>query len=129
MGGIGWTPKENEVTTPKLPPPPPWQAQSRSLSASAEATSWRPSAVTRLTDFRLSAVRPYLRAKTPTPPPSVRPAMPTVGHEPPGSSIPWPPMALYTSIRRAPAPTTPVVPETEIAERLVTSMTSPSQLE
>ena len=52
------------------------------------------SAVTMSTERMLSVVIPYLRAKTPMPPPSARPAMPTVGHDPPGSRRPRAPMTL-----------------------------------
>ena len=38
------------------------------------------------------------------PPPSVKPPMPTDGHEPPGMHTPWPPSVAYTSARRQPAP-------------------------
>ena len=45
-----------------------------------------PSAVTICTSSRLSQVRPEARAVTPMPPPSVSPAMPTVGQDPPGTA-------------------------------------------
>src|SRR6516164_5489474 len=80
--------KVNEVTTPKLPPPPPRQAQNRSgLVLALHVLSW-PSAVTICRDFTLSLVRPYARDTTPTPPPRVSPAMPTVGQDPPGTARP-----------------------------------------
>ena len=42
------------------------------------AVTIRPSAVTTSTETRLSIVRPYLRTSQPIPPPSVRPAIPTL---------------------------------------------------
>src|SRR5450432_1111561 len=80
--------KVNEVTTPKLPPPPPRNAQKRSALERASQVSTRPSATTTWAERRLSHVRPNLRPSTPTPPPRVKPEMPTVGHEPAGSTTP-----------------------------------------
>ena len=94
MSGIGWASKVNDVTTPKLPPPPPLDAHSRSACSAGSAVTTRESAVTISTDRRLSQVSPYLRPKTPMPPPRVSPAMPTVGHEPPGRRRPEPPSVL-----------------------------------
>ncbi len=127
MGGTGCTPNVNDVTTPKLPPPPPRQAQNRSSLADADAVSSRPSAVTTSSDCTLSHVSPKLRPNTPTPPPNVSPAMPTVGHDPPGSTTPDCPRVLYTSINRAPAPTTAVARSwaTVTVAIRVTSTTSP----
>ena len=39
------------------------------------------------------------------PPPRASPAMPTVGHDPPGSRSPCAAKSLYTSINSVPAPT------------------------
>src|SRR6185437_9078775 len=88
--GAGIVRNVNEVTTPKFPPPPPWQAQNRSLlcCGSALAVSTAPFAVTICNDSRLSQVSPYARAVTPMPPPRARPAMPTVGQDPPGTARP-----------------------------------------
>src|SRR5450756_2558775 len=86
--GAGWVRKLNQAATPKLPPPPPRQAQYRSACSVGLAVSTLPFAVTISTDSRASQVRPYARAVTPTPPPSVRPEMPTVGQEPPGTARP-----------------------------------------
>src|SRR5215813_13187543 len=84
----GWVRKVNEVTTPKLPPPPPRQAQNRSAFwVESHVLTW-PSAVTICSDFTLSLVSPKARDTTPTPPPRVRPAIPTVGHDPPGTPRP-----------------------------------------
>src|SRR6266567_1555538 len=85
----GCTRKVNEVTTPKLPPLPPRSAQKRSALWLASQVSTRPSASTTWAARRLSQVKPYLRPSTPIPPPSVRPAIPTVGQEPAGSTIPY----------------------------------------
>src|SRR5919112_3521004 len=76
--------KTKRVTIPKFPPPPPRSAQKRSACSLALAVTTRPSANTTVASRRLSQVRPYLRAETPIPPPCVDPAMPTVGHVPPG---------------------------------------------
>ena len=64
------------VATPKLPPPPRI-AQNRSGSFSASTCSTRPSAVTTSAASRSSTVRPCLRTRNPTPPPSVMPPIPT----------------------------------------------------
>src|ERR1700722_13681241 len=81
--------KLNDVATPKLPPPPPWLAQYRSLWALvALQVRMLPSAVTISTCSIASEVRPNARASTPMPPPSARPARPTVGQEPPGTALP-----------------------------------------
>ena len=92
--GIGWTLNVNDVTMPKLPPPPPRLAQYRSLWLLGEHRRKDPSAVTIASEAMLSQVIPYARPKMPIPPPSARPAMPTVGHEPPGSSTPDAPSRL-----------------------------------
>ena len=64
------------VATPKLPPPPRI-AQKRSGWVSASTCRSSPSAVTTSAASRSSIVRPYLRTRNPTPPPSVIPPMPT----------------------------------------------------
>src|SRR2546422_2397688 len=86
LTGCAW--KVNEVTTPKLPPPPPRSAQKRSGSWFALQVSRRPSATTTCAACKVSQVRPNLRPRTPTPPPMVRPATPTVAQEPAGSTRP-----------------------------------------
>ena len=95
----------NEVATPKLPPPPPREAQYRSLSRAWSQSRIRPSAVTICTESRLSQVRPKARDTTPMPPPSVSPAIPTVGHEPPGTAALSAASLEYMSISKAPDPT------------------------
>ncbi len=76
--------KRNDVTTPKLPPPPPRLAQKRSAFSDALHVRTRPDASTSVRPTMLSDVVPCRRELKPTPPPSASPAMPTVGHEPPG---------------------------------------------
>ena len=65
----------NAVATPKLPPPPR-RPQNSSGSVSASTRMRSPSAVTSSTESRLSTVRPCLRIRCPSPPPSVSPPMP-----------------------------------------------------
>src|ERR1700722_694596 len=86
--GIGCVVNVNSVTTPKLPPAPPFSAHSRSGSEPASTERSVPSAVTIRTALRLSIVSPRCRAASPNPPPSVTPAIPTDGHEPPGTVTP-----------------------------------------
>ena len=57
-----------------------------------------------------SQVSPMARVSTPTPPPSVSPAIPTVAHDPPAIARPWSLRAAYTGARAAPAPTVAVLP-------------------
>jgi hypothetical protein len=57
-----------------------------------------------------SQVSPMARVSTPTPPPSVSPATPTVAHDPPAIARPWSLRAAYTGARAAPAPTVAVLP-------------------
>src|SRR5436305_864267 len=76
--------KTNRVTMPKFPPPPPRRAQYRSGYRLALHTTALPSARTTVASSRLSHVSPNFREAKPTPPPSARPPMPTVGHDPPG---------------------------------------------
>src|SRR5258708_7887471 len=66
------------------------------------------------------------RVTMPKLPPSVSPAMPTVGHDPPGITRPWANMPLYTSIRRAPAPMAAVVPDTTTSSNGVSATISPA---
>src|SRR5579859_2889381 len=110
---------------PKFPPPPPWHAQNRSLLLVESQTRTLPSASTILTDSRLSQVRPYWRDSTPTPPPNVSPASPTVGQEPPGTASPSAARRPYRPIRSRPAPIV-TVPAAWVKELiLLTSMISP----
>ena len=87
--GPGWVFIVKEVAMPKLPPPPPRQAQYSSSLPPALALRTLPSAVTTWIALTLSRVSPYLRAARPIPPPRARPAIPTVGQEPPGTVSPW----------------------------------------
>jgi hypothetical protein len=80
----GYVMNTRSVTIPKLPPPPPRQAQKRSAFSSSLQVRRRPSAVTSVSSWSASQVRPCLREMNPTPPPSVMPAMPTVGQDPEG---------------------------------------------
>ena len=85
------------VTTPKFPPPPR-TAQNRSGCSVSLAISWRPSAVTISTAMSASIVRPCFRTSQPTPPPRVRPAMPTEPVSPKGVARPWAAAASVNSI-------------------------------
>src|SRR5919199_3213199 len=86
--GAGTVSNVNDVTMPKLPPPPPRNAQNRSGCADKDAVRDRPSAVTTCAEISRSQVSPYLRDSTPSPPPRVRPAMPTDGQVPAGKHLP-----------------------------------------
>lgn len=90
-----------------------------------------PSAVTIVSERRLSQVRPSLREAKPTPPPSARPAMPTVGHEPAGIVTPCCASLAYTSSSRAPAPTLalPRARSKTTPSRRETSITTPLVVE
>ena len=101
----GWVASSRAVTTPKLPPPPPRQAQRRSGFVTGSAVTTRPSAVTIRTERMLSQVAPNARAANPTPPPSARPEIPTVGHDPVGTARPLAASAVIRSIASTPAPT------------------------
>ena len=92
----GWRRNTNRVTTPKLPPPPR-TAQKRSGLRCSLAVTIRPSAVTSSTETRLSIVRPCLRTSQPIPPPSVRPASPTLPVSPNGVASPWAAAAVVYS--------------------------------
>ena len=83
--GCAWNSKE--VTTPKLLPAPRTAQKRSSFSVALALRSW-PSAVTMSTESRLSIERPCLRRRWPTPPCSVRPAMPVVETTPPGTASP-----------------------------------------
>src|SRR6185437_5316307 len=132
--GAGWVRKVNSVTTPKLPPPPPRQAQNKPASTPAEPAEQSctaPSAVTICTPTMLSQLRPNSRDTTPTPPPSASPAIPTVGHDPPGTASPCAASWLYRSISSVPAPTrtVPAPASTLTRDSLLTSITSPVELD
>ena len=85
----GETRRRKSVTIPKFRPPPPRQAQKRSALCRASQLSSRPSAVTIRSDSTLSEVVPSLREASPIPPPSARPPIPTVAHEPAGIVAPF----------------------------------------
>ena len=118
---------ENEVTTPKFPPPPRI-AQKSSGSRSASTCTTEPSARTTVAETRWSIVSPYVRVRCPVPPPSVRPPTPVVPMIPTGTASPCAWVAASTSLSSAPpwtrtmrAPGSTVI--SDICER---SMTSPS---
>ena len=110
----------NVVTMPKLPPPPR-SAQNRSAFSSSLACTSVPSAVTMSAEIRLSQVRPCVRARWPSPPPSVKPAIPVLDTRPPVTARPnacvsWskpfqvrPPWAL--AVLRTGSTTTPCIGE------------------
>ena len=114
----------NDVTTPRCPPPPPRSAQNRSGCWVGLAVTTEPLASTTRIEVTASQVSPCARVSTPTPPPWVRPAMPTVGHEPPAIPRPRVPSASYTWTREAPAPTVADVPLSETLLSRRTSTTS-----
>ena len=114
----------NDVTTPRWPPPPPRRAQKRSGSRLGLAVTTRPSASTTFMAVTASLVSPWARVSTPTPPPWVSPAMPTVGQEPPAIPRPRVPSPSYTWTREAPAPMVAVVPLRETRWSGRTSTTS-----
>src|SRR5258707_2041995 len=72
----------NDVAIPKFPPPPR-RPQKRSGFSAELAFKNLPSAVTTLTESRLSQARPCLRTSHPKPPPSVRPGTPVEEIYPP----------------------------------------------
>ena len=119
----------NDVATPKLPPPPPRQAQNRSLFwLAVQVRAW-PSAVTIWTAWRLSLARPKARDSTPTPPPRVSPATPTVAQDPPGTARPRAASRWYMSMSRSPVPTWTDPPLTRKEFIAVTSTMSPLVLD
>ena len=93
-----WARNWKEATTPKLPPPPR-RAQKRSSFSSALAVSTLPSAVTVSQDSTLSIVIPNFRISHPTPPPSVRPAIPVLETMPAGTASPKTWVSRSTSLR------------------------------
>src|SRR3954469_17305304 len=123
----GWQRNENDVTTPKLPPPPRI-AQKSSGSRSASTATTEPSASTTVALTRLSIVSPYARVRWPIPPPSVRPPTPVVPMTPAGTAQPCSWVAASTWLSFAPPPTRTIralasTSTVSIAER---SRTSPS---
>ncbi|MCQ0005176.1 hypothetical protein LUX73_11100 [Actinomadura madurae] len=85
--------------------------------------------MTTWTDSRTSHDSPYARDVTPSPPPSVRPATPTVGQLPEGTLTPSSASLSYTSIRRVPAPTTACSPSRRTPSMGDTSITSPGPVD
>ena len=71
---------ENDVWMPKLPPPPPRQAQNKSGFSVALSVLICPSAVTISLAINWSQPRPCSRMFKPMPPPSRKPAAPTVSN-------------------------------------------------
>ena len=67
----------NRVTTPKLPPPPRIAQNRSGMRRRRRPAASSPSAVTSSAASRSSIVSPCLRARKPTPPPSVMPPIPT----------------------------------------------------
>src|SRR5690606_16790150 len=104
IGPTGWSRNTNDVATPKLPPPP-CNPQNSSGFSSSLAVTWRPSAVTRSTDTRLSQARPCERSSQPDPPPSVKSATPVVETRPPVVASPCSWAARSNSPHVTPAPT------------------------
>ncbi len=86
--GAGTDAKTSEVTTPIVPLPPPRSAQNSSGSNSSSQSTIRPSPSTTRAARSASQVSPCARPSTPSPPPSVRPAMPTAGPQPAGIVTP-----------------------------------------
>src|SRR5206468_9553925 len=72
----------SSVTIPKWPFPPPRELQSKSGSSFESRIIHAPSTI--LTLRRWSQVKPHFLANIPYPPPSVRPARPTVLQDPAG---------------------------------------------
>lgn len=126
QAGAGWVRIRNSVTTPNWALPPPRSAQNRSGSRRASTSRIRPSAVTIRAPVRLSLVSPYARLTTPMPPPSARPATPTVGHDPAGTVRRRAVSRSYTSMSFAPAPICAVPPGDIDTDAIgCTSTTSP----
>ncbi|QZO02553.1 hypothetical protein K6K41_18115 [Chenggangzhangella methanolivorans] len=94
----------NEVLTPKLPPPPPRKPQNRFGSAPCDTERTAPSAVTISAPVIASEPTPKRRMLKPMPPPSMKPAMPTVGQRPWVMARPAARSPAATSRLRQPAP-------------------------
>ena len=86
--GAATVAKASAVTTPKRAPPAPRSAQNRSGSRSASQVTERPSGSVTCAARRASEVSPWRRPRIPSPPPRVRPAMPTSGPQPAGIVTP-----------------------------------------
>src|SRR4029450_1972328 len=93
----------SDAAMPKLPPPPRI-AQKRSGFSSAAARTTRPSASTISAARRLSRARPYFGISQPSPPPSVRPAMPVLPTTPPVVASPCSCASRVSSFQSTPPP-------------------------
>ena len=93
---------------PKLPPPPRI-AQKSSVFAVALAVTSSPEARRTSASSRLSMVRPCLRVRWPTPPPTARPAIPVVPKMPVGTASPNACVAWSRSARVQPGSTRTVL--------------------
>jgi hypothetical protein len=124
--GSGSVRNTSEVTTPRLPPPAPRSAQNSSWSWWSSQSTTRPSASTTRAASRWSQVSPCVRPRIPSPPPSVSPAIPTVGPQPAGMVSSCAASASYTSPSRAPAPILAWPPSTDTERMGRVSTTIPS---
>ena len=123
--GSGTVRNSNDVTTPRVPAPAPRSAQNRSPSWCSSQRTTRPSARTTSAPIRRSEVTPYFRPRIPSPPPSVRPAIPTEGQVPAGMARPCSCNASYTSPSDAPAPILATAPSTDTDRIGETSISRP----
>ncbi len=89
---------------PKLPPPPR-SAQNRSGFCASSHSTICPSARTTVACRSRSQVNPYFRPRTPRPPPSVRPEIPTERPHPVGNARPCRASASLSSPSLTPAST------------------------
>src|SRR6266536_1077725 len=105
VGPTGCSASSRDVATPKLPPPPRI-AQNRSGFSDEDARKTEPSAVTISADSRLSHVRPCLRTRWPTPPPSANPPTPVLDTRPPVVASPCGCVAASKSFHLVPPPAT-----------------------
>ena len=121
--GAGTVRSVSSVTTPNWQPPAPRKAQNSSAWRCSSQSTTRLSASTTCAATSWSQVRPCLRPRIPSPPPSTSPAIPTVGPQPAAIATPCGSSASYTSPSRAPAPivatpsptTTPLIGATSIS--------------
>ena len=103
--GSGSVASTKLVTTPNRHAPAPRSAQNRSPWWCSSQRTIRPSASTTSAASSWSEVSPCRRPRIPSPPPRVRPAMPTVGPQPPAIVRPCSASASYSGPSVAPAPT------------------------
>ena len=123
--GSGTVRNSKDVTTPRVPAPAPRSAQNRSSSWCSSQRMTRPSARTTSAPISRSEVTPYFRPRIPSPPPSVRPAIPTEGQVPAGMARPCSCNASYTSPSDAPAPILATAPSTDTDRIGETSISRP----